>query len=579
MSDESVNIEIENQCDPIPGSWVTSGCSLRSYQADAMRNIFDAVVQGKGGRFAVTFPRQSGKNEMQAQLEAAVMAANQHRGGNIIKIIPTEKNQGKVSTERLAGVLRAARSGDSPFTGLSPSGAGESGDSIVKGQSLIKGQTPMNVGFRGDSPMKGQSPFKAMKDEIVYGNTRMRCLSASPNAAIVGATADLLLEVDEAQMVAPEKFDREAAPMAASTNAVQVFYGTAWDDQTLLSREMKLAQKEADKDGLKHVFVTTAAEVGKEVPQYETFVRSQIDLLGREHPAVRTQFFCEEITDLTSMFTPDRINKMKCAHEPLYAPQNGQCYVFLIDVAGSDEITPASNKANGFSDRRDATVVTICDVSLPEGKAYDPKNFVWKVVGRRLYRNLRAEMLEQRICQDIEQWGPKHIIIDHSGLGAMLSDVLVTKYKSRVTPIDITAANKTKMAWDFLAMVDTGRWQEHKGDEINVLKSSFKPGKEPYEILKEPELLQQMFYRELRGCRIEPTGNQSNVRWGVKDGTRDHATGRILHDDLVMSAALAVFETSTLPIRNHIEDLTEHYENLQKIYERRMRREMGPYWR
>ena len=426
--------------------------------------------------------------------------------------------------------------------------------------------------------MKGQSPVRAKKDEIVYGNTRMKCLSASPNAAIVGATADLLLEVDEAQMVAPEKFDREAAPMAASTNAVQVFYGTAWDDQTLLSREMKLAQKEAEKDGMKHVFVTTAAEVGKEVPAYETFVRSQIELLGREHPAVRTQFFCEEITDLTSMFTPDRINKMKCNHEPLCAPQNGQCYVFLIDVAGSDEITPASKKANGFSDRRDATVVTICDVSLPEGKAYDPKNFVWKVVARRLYRNMRAEMLEQRICQEIDRWSPNHIIIDHSGLGAMLSDMLVTKYKSRVTPIDITAANKTRMAWDFLAMVDTGRWQEHKGDEINVLKSGFKPGKEPYEILTEPELLQQMFYRELRSCRIEPTGNQSNVRWGVKDGTRDHATGRILHDDLVMSAALAVFETSTLPIRNNIDDLLEHYENLQKIVERRHKIEMSKAW-
>ena len=197
-----------NILDPVTWAMTKSNSYMRSYQADAMRNIFDAVVQGKGGRFAVTFPRQSGKNEMQAQLEAAVMAANQHRGGNIIKIIPTEKNQGKVSTERLAGVLRAGLSGDSPFTGQSPSGAGKSWDSPIKGQSLIKGQTPMNVGFRGDSPMKGQSPFKAVKDEIVYGNTRMRCLSASPNAAIVGATANLLLEVDEAQMVAPEKFDR-----------------------------------------------------------------------------------------------------------------------------------------------------------------------------------------------------------------------------------------------------------------------------------------------------------------------------------------------------------------------------------
>ncbi|MBQ4514013.1 MAG: hypothetical protein II969_13550, partial [Anaerolineaceae bacterium] len=63
---------IESIIDPIYLSLMTSQCSLRSYQADAMRYIYDAVVMGKGGRFAVTFPRQSGKNEMQAQLEAAV---------------------------------------------------------------------------------------------------------------------------------------------------------------------------------------------------------------------------------------------------------------------------------------------------------------------------------------------------------------------------------------------------------------------------------------------------------------------------------------------------------------------------
>ena len=38
------------------------------------------------------------------------------------------------------------------------------------------------------------------------------------------------------------------------------------------------------------------------------------------------------------------------------------------------------------------------------------------------------------------------------------------------------------------------------------------------------------------------------VRWGVKEGTRDHATGRLIHDDLVMSAALCVFENGSLPL-------------------------------
>ncbi len=535
------NIKL-NLFDPVARALTANNCYIRSYQADAMRTIYDAVMFGKGGRYAVTFPRQSGKNELQAQLEAAVMAANQHKRGSIIKIIPTEKNQGKVSTERLSSVLRYQASG---IRGKG-SGAGNR-DSVSENRNL-----------------------KAKKDEVIYGTTRMKCLSASPNTAIVGATADLLLEVDEAQMVSPEKYDRECAPMAASVNAVQVFYGTVWDNQTLLSREMTLAQREADIDGVKHVFMTTAAEVGKEVPEYETFVRTQIELLGREHPAIRTQFFCEEITDLTSMFTPDRLNKMKGGHDPEYRPDPDRCYVFLIDVAGSDEITPASKKANGFSDRRDATVVTICEVSLPDGKDYDPKNFVWKVIGRRLYRNLRAEHLEKEICADIDLWHPAKVIIDHSGLGAMLSDILVSKYKSRIQPVDITAPNKTKMAWDFLAMVDTGRWIEHKGDEINILKSGFVPGKEPYEVLKEPELLQQMFYRELRACRIEPTGNSANVRWGVKDGTRDHSTGRILHDDLVMSAAMSVFENGSLPLRR-IEDDDEHYEMLARLAAKRER--------
>ena len=100
---------LKDMFDPVSRALSRNSCFLRSYQADALRNIFDAAMAGKGGRFTVTFPRQSGKNEMQAQLEAAVMAANLHRGGSIIKLIPTEKNQGKISTERLRDVLTGQR--------------------------------------------------------------------------------------------------------------------------------------------------------------------------------------------------------------------------------------------------------------------------------------------------------------------------------------------------------------------------------------------------------------------------------------------------------------------------------------
>ena len=507
----------DNMHDPVFRGMTRNGCCLRTYQAEALRTVYDAVMAGKGGRFTVTFPRQSGKNETQAHLESAVMAANLHRGGSIIKILPTEKNQGGISMDRLTSVLR--------------------------------GTAPYRPGRDQD--------LRIRKDEIRLGSTGLRCLSASPNAAIVGATAGLLLEVDEAQMVPAEKYDREAAPMAASSNAVQIFWGTVWDDRTLLARESRLAAAEAEKDGTEHVFSVTAAEVGKEVPEYAEFVRGQVERLGREHLAVRTQFFCEEISDLTAMFTPERIEKMKGSHEPLFGPEQDHCYVFLIDVAGSDEITPAEKRAGGFSDRRDATVLTICEVSLPEDRAYDPQNFVWKAAARRLYRNVPSDMLEKAICAEVEHWDPRRIILDHSGLGSMLSGILSSSYPHKCFPIDITAQNKTKMAWDFLAMVSSGRWQEYRGDELISPDSGFVPGRERYEIIKDPSLLQQMFYRELRACRLEPAGNGMTVRWGVKDGTRDPSCGRLIHDDLVMSAALCVFENGSLPIGRMIPEWIE----------------------
>ena len=76
------NVILHNLNDPVWLSLLRNSCRLRSYQADALRNIYDAVMCGRGGRYAVMFPRQSGKNETQAQLEAAIMAASQHIGAS-----------------------------------------------------------------------------------------------------------------------------------------------------------------------------------------------------------------------------------------------------------------------------------------------------------------------------------------------------------------------------------------------------------------------------------------------------------------------------------------------------------------
>jgi hypothetical protein len=50
---------------------------------------------------------------------------------------------------------------------------------------------------------------------------------------------------------------------------------------------------------------------------------------------------------------------------------------------------------------------------------------------------------------------------------------------------------------------------------------------------------QAEFFNQLSFCQYEITpGPEKKMRWGVADGTRDPATGELVHDDLILSAAL-----------------------------------------
>jgi hypothetical protein len=73
-------------------------------------------------------------------------------------------------------------------------------------------------------------------------------LSGEPNASVVGGTASLLLELDEAQDISKAKYAKDFAPMRASRNAPAVFYGTAWTDKTLYD-QLQEAQRLQRRDG------------------------------------------------------------------------------------------------------------------------------------------------------------------------------------------------------------------------------------------------------------------------------------------------------------------------------------------
>jgi hypothetical protein len=53
--------------------------------------------------------------------------------------------------------------------------------------------------------------------------------------------------------------------------------------------------------------------------------------------------------------------------------------------------------------------------------------------------------------------------------------------------------------------------------------------------------LSTLFINQLAHCQYEVLPGPTKImRWGVPDGTRDAETGELVHDDLVISAALCV---------------------------------------
>lgn len=227
---------------------------LRSYQLEVAEAIIDSIVHQRGGHsIVVMFPRQSGKNHVQAQIEVYLMALFAQRGADMIKFSPTYAPQCQNAMRRLEAALEA--------------------------NSFTKGRWRKSSG-----------------NHYRLHNAHLTFLSAAPGSNIVGATAATMLALDEAQDIEIDKYDKQIAPMAASTNATRVFWGgTAWSGQTLLARELRQAQEAEARDGIRRVFRLSAEEVRQEVPAYGAFVDEQVRRLGRMHPMVRSQFFSEEI--------------------------------------------------------------------------------------------------------------------------------------------------------------------------------------------------------------------------------------------------------------------------------------------
>lgn len=459
---------------------------LRPYQLAPARAILESIGQRRGDQFAIVFSRQAGKDEMLAQMLAFLLLQRSRRGGTVIVTAPTFRPQAVLSRDRLRDRLL---------------GNGLTGPLVT----AIDGST------------------------IQLGKARARFVSAAPGANARGQTADLLLVANEAQDIEPRIWDAVFDPMAASTNATTVFMGTVWSQSTLLARQMRHLRALESVDGRKRVWMVPWTVVAHDLPAYGDRVRARIDQLGENHPFIRTEYVLEELDGEGGLFPPHRLAQMRGDHPRLERARPGQRYALLIDVAGEEETggDPARYGSVGSAgNRRDSTALTVVEVDT--GGRSDARA-VYRVVDRRVWTGVRHTVLHDQIV-DLARtvWRASWVIVDATGIGAGLASFLGASLGKRsgaypaaqVVPFVFSAASKSRLGWDFLGLIDAGRFKDYASDAGDAEREN------------DAGHVTALYEAQLRATTYEVLQGPGNVlRWSVP--------AREGHDDLVMSASLA----------------------------------------
>lgn len=409
------------------------GLPLYPYQTEWAQYLLDVVRSGVNETIVVEMSRQSGKNETSAQVEVSLLASCAQKGGDIVKIAPTWKPQ--IVNSKLRFAARA--------------------EQVSKHLKFLK--------FR---PTEGYM--------CRVRNAAISFLSADPHANVVGATASLLMEVDEAQDVDKAKFDKDFSPMRASTGAPIVAYGTTWTDNTLLERFKSDVQQGRAKG---RCYQVKPEQIALSNPAYGEFVDAEVKRLGRDHPFVKTQYFLEPLPSAGRMLNQQQLEAMVGKHKRADKRTNEAQIVAGLDFAGADEVTEelVSLSAAGKRDSVALSIGAVEWLQIAEGLLVPHI----RAVARYEWVNVNPVTLHS-VLYDIlwNKWRVDLLHCDATGLGetstAFLAQAINKHNRDRVVAIKFDGAwnTHTRLAFNILAAINGGRFVDYAEPGVNPVELS-----------------------------------------------------------------------------------------------------------
>ncbi len=465
------------------------GRSLYPYQLEIAEAVLDSVFNDKGLTFSVLLARQMGKNEISALIEAYILT-HKEGDGTIVKSAPTYKPQIITSRLRLLSMLERS----------------DAEDRVWRSHGYIVGVAPDVKGVREQT------------------GPRAVFLSASPDAHIVGMTASILLEVDEAQDVSVEKFNRDLRPMGATTNCTTVLYGTAWSDDTLLAQMKATNQELEERDGIRRHFEYDWRTLAALSPRYKDYVEKDIERLGREHVTIRTQYRLQTISGEGFLLSERQRHMLRGKHEWQDTPEEEDIGYFVagIDVGGE------ARKKSGVGQtswKHDSTVMTIArvitnELDLPSVQIVHQVEWTGK-----LYTEQYAQFVDLR-----EQWDIRRLVIDATGLGDSLASFLSARLgENIVVPFHFSRQSKSKLTYHMLSLIDTGRLKMYKDDGA-------------------PDDISTEVWKQLKLARYRVPGeNLLDMYVSTEEGHDDYLTSIALCCEAVRNPPAPCFDSVWIP--------------------------------
>ncbi len=388
-------------------------------QVEAIKLIEQRIAEKNGGIITIRSSRQTMKNECSAMVQARALTKHYREGGEYIRTAPTWKPQIVTSRKRL--------------------------ERILFNDPLSKGTRP-RYGFT----------FERGPVSIIF-------LSSDRNAQVVGATASVALDLDEAHKVDAGKFEEDFSPMCAFNNVPVIMWGVAADQNDLLYEYRQKNEKDCPENNLQY-----PAPIWCEIrPEYAKHFEERVAKLGIDHPVIKTQYLLEDIKALGGFLNEWQIASILSGdHKRRKSPKEGCSYVVLIDIAGEAEEEETDPFKKSFG-QRDATVALVVEVDKRKLKNDFPlfrivDLFWW--VGRSLAEGPSQLPGQQAtLLKILELWKPFSVVVDARGVGEQMAAYFAGKY-GEVNEYKANIQSVSDDCYDTLALANNERIKLFKDD-------------------------------------------------------------------------------------------------------------------